>query len=168
VNKVSVLVDSLFFGLIIVLMLVGVIGVIVPMLPGIFLVWLGVAVYVWRDNFENLSMATFIVISLIVVFAGLSDLWLPIFGARKSGAAKRTILTGLLGAIIGSFIIPLIGTIIGYAVGVLLGEYHKRRDWDAAWQASKGGLAGWGVATLIQLVAAVMVIIIFIWAVLVI
>jgi uncharacterized protein YqgC (DUF456 family) len=163
----SLIVDSLFFGLIVLLMIVGLIGVIVPILPGIFMIWLGVAVYVWRDNFETLSIATFLFISFIVIFAGLSDIWLPIFGARKVGAAKRTILTGLIGAIIGSFIVPIIGTIIGYAVGVLLGEYHKRRDWDAAWRASKGGLAGWGIATIIQLVGGVLVIIIFIWAVLV-
>lgn len=163
----SVLVDSLFFGLIVVLMLVGLVGTVVPILPGIFMVWLGVVVYVWRDNFETLSLTTFIIISLIVIFAGLADLWLPIFGARKGGAAKRTILTGLLGAIIGSFIIPIVGTIVGYAVGVLLGEYHKRRDWNAAWEASKGGLTGWGIATIIQLVGGLVVIIIFIWAVLV-
>ncbi|MBK8984578.1 MAG: DUF456 domain-containing protein [Chloroflexi bacterium] len=105
----------------------------------------------------------------MVIFAGLSDIWLPIFGARKVGAAKRTILTGLLGAILGSFLIPIpiFGTIIGYALGVLLGEYHKRRDWEAAWRASKGGLAGWGIATAIQLVAGLFIIIIFAWAVLV-
>ncbi len=151
------------------LLIVGLIGVIVPILPGIFMIWLGVLVYVWRDNFETLSLATFIFISLIVIVAGLSDIWLPIFGARKGGAAKRTILTGLLGAILGSFLIPipLIGTIVGYAVGVLLGEYHKRRDWDAAWRASKGGLAGWGIATIIQLVAGLFVILVFAWAVLI-
>ncbi len=163
----SVLLNSLFFGVIVVLMLVGLVGTIVPILPGIFMVWLGVAVYVWRDSFETLSLATFIIISFIAVFAGLADLWLPIFGARKSGAAKRTIVTGLLGAIVGSFIIPVVGTIIGYAVGVLLGEYHKRRDWRAAWEASKGGLTGWGIATIIQLVGGVVIIVIFIWAVLV-
>jgi len=165
----SLIADSLFFGLIMLLMLVGLIGVIVPILPGIFMIWLGVVVYVWRDGFETLSIATFIFISLIVIIAGLSDIWLPIFGARKSGAAKRTILTGLLGAILGSIFIPIpiFGTIIGYALGVLLGEYHKRRDWDAAWRASKGGLAGWGIATIIQLVGGLLVILIFAWAVLV-
>lgn len=162
----SLLADSLFFGLIVALMLVGLVGVIIPILPGIFMIWLGVAVYVWRDNFETLSIATFLFISFIVIFAGLSDIWLPLFGARKSGAAKRTLFTGLLGAIIGSFIIPIVGTIVGYAVGVLLGEYHKRRDWDAAWHASKGGLAGWGIATIIQLVSGFLVIFIFVMAVL--
>jgi uncharacterized protein len=163
----SLLADSLFFGLIVAFMLIGLIGVIIPILPGVFLIWFGVLLYVWRDGFGTLSLATFLFISVLVLFAGLSDLWLPIFGARKSGAAKRTIFTGLLGAIIGSFILPLFGTVVGYILGVLLGEYHKRRDWAAAWQASKGGLAGWGLATAIQLVVGVLVIVLFIWAVLV-
>lgn len=159
--------ESLFFGLIVLFMLIGLVGIIIPILPGVFLIWFGVLIYAWRDGFEALSLGTFMFISVIVVFAGLSDLWLPAFGAHKSGASKRTIVTGLLGAIIGSFVLPLVGTIVGYVFGVLLGEYHKRRDWQAAWQASKGSLAGWGIATIIQLVVGVLVIIIFIWAVLV-
>jgi uncharacterized protein len=167
VGNLSLIAESLIFGIVILFMLIGLIGVIVPIMPGIFLIWLGVLVYAWRDGFESLSMGTFLFISVLVLFAGSSELWLPMFGARKSGASKRTILTGLLGAIIGSFIIPLLGTIIGYVLGVLLGEYHKRRDWNAAWQASKGSLAGWGIATVLQLVTGVLVIIIFLWAVLV-
>lgn len=163
----ALIADSLFFGLIVLFMLIGLVGIIIPILPGVFLIWFGVLLYAWRDGFEAVSLGTFIFISVIVVFAGLSDIWLPALGARKSGASKRTIVTGLLGAIIGSFVLPLVGTIVGYVLGVLLGEYHKRRDWQAAWQASKGSLAGWGIATIIQLVVGVLVIIIFIWAVLV-
>lgn len=163
----SLITESIFFGVIVLFMLIGLIGIIIPIMPGIFLIWLGVLVYAWRDDFTNLSLATFLFISVLVLFAGSSELWLPMFGARKSGASKRTILTGLVGAIIGSFLIPLLGTIIGYVVGVLLGEYHKRRDWNAAWQASKGSLAGWGIATVLQILTGILVIVIFLWAVLV-
>jgi uncharacterized protein YqgC (DUF456 family) len=150
------------------LMIVGLIGVLFPILPGIFMIWLGVFVYVWRYGFEVISVGMFLFMTFIVLFVGLSDLWLPILGARKVGAAKRTIITGMIGAILGSIVIPIpiVGTIVGYVVGILLGEYHKRRDWNAAWQASKGGLAGWGIATVLQLVGGLLVIIIFAWTVL--
>ena len=164
----TLIADSLIFGLIMVLMIVGLIGVMFPIMPGIFMIWLGVFVYIWRYGFDVISIWMFLFITLIVLFAGTSDLWLPLFGARKMGAAKRTLITGMVGAILGSFLIPvpIVGTIVGYAVGILLGEYHKRRDWDQAWRASKGGLAGWGIATAIQLVAGLLVIIIFAWTVL--
>ncbi len=162
------IIDSLVMGLIMVLMIVGLIGVIFPIMPGIFLIWLGVFVYVWHFGFDVISIWHFLFITFIVLFAGTSDLWLPIFGAKKAGAAKRTILTGMIGAIAGSILIPIpiVGTIVGYAVGILLGEYHKRRDWDQAWLASKGGLAGWGIATIIQFVGGLLIIIIFAWTVL--
>jgi hypothetical protein len=148
-------------------MIVGLIGVIVPIMPGIFMVWLGVFIYVWRYGFDVISIGMFLFITLIVLIAGTSDLWLPIFGAQKAGAAKRTIITGLIGAIVGSLVIPIpiVGTLVGYAVGILLGEYHKRRDWNQAWIASKGGLTGWGIATVIQLVAGILVILIFMWTI---
>lgn len=149
-------------------MIIGLIGVLFPILPGIFLIWLGVFAYVWRFGFDAISIWLFLFISLLVLVAGTSDIWLPLFGARKMGAAKRTLITGMIGAILGSIFIPIpiLGTIIGYVIGLLLGEYHKRRDWNAAWQASKGGLAGWGIATVIQLVIGLLVIIIFAGAVL--
>lgn len=159
----TLIADSLIFGLIIVFMIVGLIGVMFPVMPGIFMIWLGVFVYVWRYGFEVITIWHFLFITLIVLVAGTSDLWLPIFGAKKAGAAKRTIITGMVGAIAGSILIPIpiVGTIIGYAIGILLGEYHKRRDWDQAWRASKGGLAGWGIATVIQLVGGLLIIAIF-------
>ncbi|MBK8984579.1 MAG: hypothetical protein IPM39_00620 [Chloroflexi bacterium] len=59
----ALIADSLFFGIIVLLMIVGLIGVIVPILPGIFMIWLGVAVYAWRDGFATLSIGTFVFIS---------------------------------------------------------------------------------------------------------
>jgi uncharacterized protein len=164
----TLIADSLIFGLIMVLMIVGLIGVMFPIMPGIFLIWLGVLVYVWRYGFEVISIGMFLFMTFIVLIAGTADMWLPLFGARKVGAAKRTLVTGMIGAILGSFLIPIpiVGTLVGYAVGILLGEYHKRRDWDLAWRASKGGLAGWGIATVVQLVGGLLIIIIFAWTVL--
>ena len=154
----------LFFG-IIVLMLLGMIGIIVPILPGIFLIWLGVALYVWQTGFEVISLSMFLLISFIVLFAGTSDLWLPYLGAKRTGAAKRSYLLSTLGALIGSFVFPIVGTIIGFVLGLFLGEYWKHQDTGTAVSVSWGGLKGWGIATIIQLVAGVWVIGLFVWQV---
>lgn len=154
----------LFFG-IIVLMLLGMIGIIVPILPGIFLIWLGVALYVWQTGFEVISVGMFLLMSVLVLFAGTSDLWLPYFGAKKSGAAKRSYLLSTVGALVGSFLLPIIGTIIGFVLGLFVGEYWKHQNADTAVSVSWGGLKGWGIATMIQLVAGVWVIGLFAWQV---
>lgn len=154
----------MFFG-IVVLMLLGLIGIVVPILPGIFLIWLGVGLYVWQTGFEVISLPLFLLISFIVLLAGTSDLWLPFFGAKRSGAAKRSYLLSTVGAIIGSFLLPVIGTIIGFVLGLFVGEYWKHQDAGTAVSVSWGGLKGWGIATLIQLVAGVWVIGLFVWQV---
>jgi hypothetical protein len=144
-------------------MILGLVGIIVPLLPGSLLIWLAALVYVIVTGFSSLSLPAFLVITLIALVTGTADLWLPLLGAQKGGASKRSLVFGVAGAIIGTFIAPLLGTIIGYAVGILLGEYHKRGDWNAAFKASLGGVAGWGVATAVQLGGGLLMIAIFAW-----
>ncbi len=158
--------EVLLLGAALLLMIIGWLGILIPIIPGIFVIWMGLGLYAWQTNFEVIGIPLFVVLSLIILFAAATDLWLPLFGAKKSGAAKRALLLGMAGAIVGSFILPLVGTIIGLALGMLLGEYHKRRDWDTAVEVSWGGVKGWGIATAIQLVSGALVIIAFIWQVL--
>jgi uncharacterized protein YqgC (DUF456 family) len=89
-------------------------------------------------------------------------------GAKVSGSSRRALVFGALGALAGTFLlpIPLLGTIIGYAGGILLGEYHKHRDWDRAFRAGVGGVAGWGIATVLQLGGGLLILLIFVWQVL--
>lgn len=167
----TLLTQSLSFGLAVFFMLVGLVGVIVPMIPGTLLIWLTVLLYaiVERANgFAAIDPLAFVAITLIAFVTGLADLWLPLVGAKASGSSRRALLSGLLGALAGTFLIPipLIGTIIGYAGGILLGEYHKHRDWDRALRAGAGGIAGWGIATVLQLGGGLLIFLLFLWQVL--
>ena len=162
----SLILESITFGLIVVFIILGIIGIIVPLLPGIVLIYMAVLTYVWAYGMETLGWASFIIITLITLVTGTSDLWMSLLGAKSGGASGRSIWYGTLGAIIGSFFAPLIGTLIGYAVGLLLGEYQKHGNWSLAWKASAGGLAGWGVATAVQLGGGLIILAIFLWQVL--
>jgi uncharacterized protein len=155
--------ESVALILIIISLIVGLIGTLIPLLPGTLLMWLAILFYGLLYGFEVLTWGGFALISLIALVTGTADLWLTVIGAQKGGASHRSQLFGLLGAIIGTFIIPLLGTIIGYAAGILLAEYQKRQDWDQAVRASLGGLAGYGVASLIQLGGGLLMLIIFAW-----
>ena len=74
-------------------------------------------------------------------------------------------LIGMVGALVGSFILPIIGTIAGYIGGLLLGEYWQHGDWEIAKKAGIGGLAGWGIATIIQFIGGIFIFVIFLWQV---
>ncbi len=156
--------SALGFGLAVAFILVGVVGTVIPILPGMLLVWFTVLVYAWRTGFETVGWPSIIFISIIALVAGLSNIWLPLLGAQKTGAAKRALFLGVIGAIVGTFVIPIpiLGTVIGYAIGVFLGEFMKVRDWRLALKASLGGVAGWGVSTIVEIVGALLILAIFV------
>lgn len=161
--------QSLFFGIAVVFLLVGLAGVIIPLMPGSLLIWLTVAVYAVAERlngFAAIDPLTFVVITLIALVTGLSDLWLPLLGAKATGSSPRSLIFGVVGGIIGTFILPLLGSIIGYVLGILISEYQRYGDWDKALRAGWGGLAGWGIATAIQLGGGLLIAIIFVWQVL--
>ncbi len=161
-----VVLDALSFGIAILFILVGVVGIIVPVLPGMILVWLSVLVFAWLSDFQTVSLWVLAVVTGIALVTGTASIWLPYLGAKKSGAAKRAIFLGFIGAIIGTFVMPLVGTIIGYGLGILVGEMLKHRDFQLAVKSSVGGVAGWGAATIVELAGALTILVLFVYVVL--
>lgn len=160
------LLESLGFGVAVAFILLGIVGTIIPIIPGTLLIWLTVVVYAWVTDFAAISIPLIVFFTLVALVTGTVDLWLPLFGAKRTGASPKAILLGVVGGIIGTFMLPLLGTIIGYAVGILLGEYLIQRDMNAALRASIGSLAGWGIATAIQLGGGILLLVIFVVSVL--
>ncbi len=160
----SLIVGALGFGIAVAFILVGIVGIIVPILPGMLLVWFTVVIYAWRTGFEIIGWPTLTIVTLIALITGLSNIWLPLLGAKKTGAAKRALFLGVVGAILGTFLIPipLLGTVIGYALGVFLGEFLKQRDVRLAFKASLGGVAGWGISTIVEISGALLILLIFV------
>jgi hypothetical protein len=164
-------VQALAFGVAVAFMFVGLVGILLPIMPGTLLIWLSALAYAIVDRFETVGVPTFVVITLIALVSGTADIWMSILGAKTGGASFRSMILGVVGAIVGFVVltplIPVVGSlfggVIGYALGVLLGQYHKHRDWRIAARASLGGLAGWGIATAVQLGGGVLIMAIFIW-----
>jgi len=160
--------EAIGFGLAVAFIILGIIGIAIPILPGILLIWMTVLVYASLTDFTSIGYIAFALITIIALISGTADFWLPLLGAKKTGASFRSLILGVVGAIIGTIIgattvvATLLGTIIGYAAGIIFGEYLKHRDWRLALKASLGGLAGWGVATIFQITAGVVILAIFI------
>ena len=148
--------EALSVGIVIFILLLSLIGTLIPIIPGVLLMWVTIFIYALIDGFTAVSTPAFIFISLIALVTGTSDLWLTLFGAKKGGASVKSMLIGTAGAIVGSFIFPLVGTVAGYVGGLLLGEYWQHGDWEIAKKAGLGGLAGWGIATIIQFVGGIL------------
>jgi uncharacterized protein YqgC (DUF456 family) len=170
----TVLVEAVVFGLSVAFMLVGLVGIIIPILPGMLLIWLSVLAFAVVEGFKSVDWITFSILTAIALVVGTADIWMSLLGAKTGGASGRSMIFGAAGSILGFIFLgplfpplgSLFGGAIGYAAGVLLGQYHKYRDWRMAAKAAVGGLAGWGVSTAIQLGGGILIIALFIWQVL--
>ena len=170
----SEILNALLIVFALIFMIIGMIGILVPILPGTLLIWLAVLIYAIVEGFEAIDPVAFTFITLIALITGTADLWMSLLGSKKGGASWQAMLVGLIGSIIGFFLLgsllPVIGNIIGgivgYSLGVLLGQYIKLRQWKIALKATIGGIVGWGIATIVQLVGGVSMMLIFTWQVL--
>lgn len=137
--------DQNWFALILVylIFLIGVAGSLLPILPGCFIIWVGIVIYwLWAGGVS----ATFVVITaLLVVLAQILDFIASYYGARKFGASWRGGVGALLGAILGPTIltlIPGIGTVVGLIIGPILGAFLG--ELSAGRSIKEGGRAGLG------------------------
>lgn len=158
------------FWVAVVLMLVGMVGILIPVLPGAAIMWAVVLVYSILDRFVTVGVFWFVVLTLLGLAGATGDIWVSMLGARAGGASIASTLFSLLGAVVGGMIGFLIGAVgafpgmvIGALLGVFLNELRVHRQWKAALKATVGLVIGLTVSTAVQLSIAAAMLAIFVW-----
>jgi uncharacterized protein YqgC (DUF456 family) len=121
------------------LVLVGLVGVVLPALPGTILIFAGLLIAAWADGFARVSIPTLVVIGIIGAASYGVDFAAAALGAKRLGASKRAMAGAALGTVFGLFL-GLPGLIVGPFIGAVLGELTTHRDWT---RAGKAGIAAW-------------------------
>jgi uncharacterized protein YqgC (DUF456 family) len=137
-------------------MLVGLIGLVVPIFPGILIMWLAALGYGIAAGFNTLGIVLFAFISLLALVGSLADNLFMGAGARRGGASWLSIFVALSVGIIGTILFPPIGGLIAAPLAVLALEYYRLRDWTLARQAVFGMAKGWGLSLAARLVIGLM------------
>ena len=135
-------------------MLVGLIGVLVPVLPGLLLI-LGAAVAWAAADPAAGHWAVVGVLGAIGIAATAAATVLPARRAAATGAPRSALLAGAAGMVVGFVAIPVVGALVGFPAGVYVAETLRLRDGRAARATTLATLRGVGVGILIQLVAGV-------------
>lgn len=117
----------------------GLAGTVLPALPGVPLVFAGLLIAAWSENFTYIGPATLLILGLLAALAMLIDFVAGAFGARRMGASPRAFWGATAGAIIGLFF-GLPGIILGPFIGAMLAEIGAGRNWQ---QAGRAGLGTW-------------------------
>jgi hypothetical protein len=121
------------------IMLVGLIGIVIPLLPGLLLVW--VAVLIWAA--ETQTKAGWVVFGICTVLALSGVLLQYLLPGRRMAAAGVTtssIVTGAVFGVVGFFVIPVVGVFLGFPLGIYLAERIKAGTHAAAWISTRHAL----------------------------
>jgi len=142
----------LLFGFL--LMILGLIGAFIPVLPGPLTSWVGLLM-LYLTKITNISVNFLIVTFSIAVLVWLLDYFIPALGTKKFGGSKKGILGSTLGLFLGLIFFPPLGIIIGPFVGAFVGELiHDSRDNKRALKAALGSFIGFLFSTGLKLVVS--------------
>lgn len=132
------------------LILVGLAGTVLPVLPGTILVWGGIVLGAWIDDFTRVGTTTLVVVSVLAVLAWGLDYVAGLLGAKKAGASKQALMGAAVGTVLGLFM-GLVGVLFMPLVGAAVGEYLAQKDQT---RAVKVGVSTW-VGIMVGLIAKV-------------
>jgi uncharacterized protein YqgC (DUF456 family) len=121
------------------LIVVGVLGTVLPALPGAIMVFAGVALAAWIDEFARISAWTLGVLAVLTAIAWLVDFVSGFYGAKRAGASPHALVGAAIGTFAGIFT-GLVGLIFMPLAGAAIGQFIAQRD---LLRAGKVGLATW-------------------------
>jgi uncharacterized protein YqgC (DUF456 family) len=133
----------------------GIVGVVVPVLPGALLAWAAIAVWALADA-STTAWAVLAIATVLIGGAQVVKLLVPGRRLRDAGVPRQSILAGVLLAAVGFFLIPVVGFFLGFPLGVYLMELRRvgRPTW--AWASTRHALRAIGLSIAIELSATVL------------
>jgi uncharacterized protein len=127
----------------ILLIVIGIVGTVLPALPGIIFVFGGITLAAYAGDFTRISGLTVGVLAVLAVLGWALDYVAGLLGAKKAGASKLAIIGAAIGTVAGIFM-GLVGVLFMPLVGAAIGEYiYLKGHPEAIQRAGKVGVATW-------------------------
>jgi uncharacterized protein YqgC (DUF456 family) len=144
--------------LVAVMIVAGLAGIVIPIVPGIALVWAGVLVWALGGEGSDVTRwIVFVVATALTVVAIVVSATAPARRAASLGAPRSLPWIVALGTVVGFFAIPVVGALVGGPVAAFVAELVRLRDATAARRSAVEALKGFGLGVAIQLAAAVVI-----------
>ena len=132
----------------------GFAGLILPGLPGAPLVFVGLVVAAWAEDFAYVGGGTIAMLGVLAILTSAVDYLAGALGARRFGAGRLAVIGAAVGAVVGLLVGGLPGVLLGPFAGAVLGELATRRDLTAAGRAGVGAWLGLLVGTAVKFALA--------------
>ena len=155
------LLSLLFLILSSAIMLTGLAGVFLPVLPGVPLVFAGAFIYAWSTSFEVITVGNIVLFAVLTAIASAVDYVGGLITAKKYGASKYGLIGGILGGILGLIALGIPGLIIGQLAGVILGELYFGKQMKESFTSGFAMFAGYILGSTVKVFFAGLIVIIF-------
>jgi uncharacterized protein len=145
-------VDPIVAVVTLIVMLIGLLGVFVPVMPGLLVVWaasVGTTLWVGADA---VGWAVAGVLTLLFGLGTAATVYLPARQGRRGGAPASSLLAALAGAVVGFFVIPVLGFLVGALGAFLVAEQLRLGEWGPAWSSTGALVRAYGIGVLVELV----------------
>ena len=135
--------------------LVGLAGLVLPVIPGPAVIWLSCVAWAWADGFDRLGWPALGFLLVLAIIAQGADLILGAFGARRSGVAAKSLILASVAAVIGFIPFQFIGAVVAAAVTLVVVESRRLGgDWRAALSTGGTFLIAYFAAMALEIVLA--------------
>lgn len=142
------------------LVLAGLAGIVLPALPGVPLLYGGLLLAAWIDDFARVSVTAIVLIGIIAILAWLVDLVASLITTKSAGASRQALIGTVVGGLIG-IVGGLLGIILGTVLGAVIGEIIASRDALLAGRVGFAAGMGFVLALVAKLVLALLMLGIF-------
>ncbi len=154
---------TLFFIITLLIMLAGLAGTVIPLLPGIPLIFAGYLLFGLLTHWQYYSLNSMVVLGMITALSVLLDYWVGAAGAKKYGASSAGVWGALIGTVVGIFTMGFFGIIFGPLIGAVAGELLAGKPQRQALNAGMGAFLGFLAGSLFKLVLGLVMIALFFW-----
>lgn len=155
------LLSLLFLMLSTVVMLTGLAGIFLPVLPGVPLVFAGAFIYAWSTGFQVITIGNLIFFAILTALAGAVDYIGGLITAKKYGASKYGLIGGFLGGVLGLVFFSIPGLIAGQLTGVILGELYFGKQIRESFTSGLAMFAGYILGSTVKVFFAGLIVIVF-------
>lgn len=135
------------------MMLVGILGCLLPVLPGPPLSWVGLLL-LNISRFGNFSFQFMLIMAIVAIIVTALDYVVPVWGTKRFGGSRAGVWGATLGLIGGIFFMPPVGIILGPFLGALIGELIVGTDSRSSLRSAFGSFIGFLLGTGLKLIAS--------------
>jgi len=157
--------EIILFAISIIIMLTGMAGIIVPIIPSIPLIWLGSFIYAVFTHFEKITWVILLIFALLTIFSIVLENIGNVYGAKKFGATKWGIIGSIVGTGVGFYTGGPVGLILGPVIGTIVFEFIGGKGYKGALKSGLGNFVGFLGGSILKFVVGLAMIIVFIWKV---